>query len=201
MTTGTPKLKSFKLNAKKGKKRGIEVQFTRVDVDANGKPFNVDTPGQFHECIPHADLVALFRKLSPHYAMLTEREEHDESTLENAAEIERTSAKYPCGSIQWKEGENWSGVQFHGAAVLSTGHHCNALTRLVKFNSPTPDYPLADQLEELAQAIEAEALLCLSGKHGEPPPVAKADPAQTAITDPDQNGDGNGGEGGPDSNE
>lgn len=181
MNQGRPRIQSFKLNEKKGKKRGVLVQFKRTDVTDKGTTINVDTPGQFFELIPHPDLVNLFKQLSPHYALITEREDHDDSTIARPDEVERCAARFPCGSIQFKEGENWSGVQWHGAFVLSTGHHCNSLTRLVKFNQPNPDYPLADELQELCEKIEAEIHLCIDGKVGEPPP--KGDPAQTSITD------------------
>ncbi len=180
-----PKILSFKV-VKKGKRRGVEVTHEQQYVDTKGSIVNIESPKQFHAVEPHEDLSRLMLKLSPHWAMLTEREEFDEASIENAGVIERAAADYPVTSILWKEGKNWNGVQVHGHKVLRTGHAANTLTRLVKFNTPNDGYALLDELEELTEQMRAEVALLLGGKH--------AKPAQTSLTDPDQAEDGDNGD-------
>lgn len=173
----TRRIVGFKI-IRKGKKQGVLVTHEHQYVDHSGAIVPVTTPSQFHQVIPHQDLIALWDRLSIHYAAITEREEHDDSTIANEGEIERCATEYPVSSIQWKDGKNYTGIMFHGHKVLSTGASCNALTRLVKFNDETEPYELADQLQELSDAIRAEVEALLNGKH--------AKPAQTNLTDPDQ---------------
>ena len=177
MKEGNQKVTSFKV-VRKGKKKGVLVTYSKQYSDDTGAVITVDAPSEFHAVEPHRDLKNLFDRLSMHYAALTEREKFKDASFGKDEEVQRCVGMYPVGSVQWKEGKNYVGVMMHGHKVLSTGHACNSLTRLVTFNDEDSNYDFADQLEELTDSIRDEVVLLLSGKH--------APPAQTSITDADQ---------------
>lgn len=163
-----PRILSFKL-IRKGKRRGVEVTSEAEYVDGKGAIVKIESPAQFHKVEAHPDLLALMHQLSPHYAFLTEREEFDAGEAIKPETVLRCASQYPVGSFQWKSGKDWSGCMMHGHKVLSTGHACPALTRLVRFNSPNDGYALSDELEELSEDIRKEVVALLGGKHGETP--------------------------------
>jgi hypothetical protein len=159
------------------KKKGITVTYLDRRLNDEEQIIETEVKATLH-VEPHDDLTEAMKMLAPHYAMLTEREEYDARTVRSKREVEAASNEYKVGGVLWKTGKNYEGVMIHGHKVLSTGHACPALARLVRLNDPDESYPLADQLEEAVMAVEVEVKALLRGK-------AKR-PAQTSITDPDQ---------------
>lgn len=146
-------------------------------VDGNGAVIEAEQSG-LHHVEPHPDLLAVMAALSPHFANLVEAEDY--GSKECAAEkiVESASAEFPVKGCIFKKTDKYEGCQLSGFRKLSTGHACNMLTRLVKFNEASEQYDLADELAEVVERLRAETVLLLGGKH--------AKPAQTTITDPEQ---------------
>lgn len=172
-----PTVSSFKL-VRKGKRVGVEVTHTHQYVDAAGNTVSVESPAQFHRVEPHPDLLALMHQLSPHYSNLVEQSEHGSKECVSKNVVEEASSQFPVRCVIFKDGKGYTGVQLSGYKKLSTGHACNMLTRLVKFNDPSDAYELTDELQEVVEGVRAEVVSLVGGKH--------AKPAQTSITDPEQ---------------
>lgn len=181
------KIKSFKIISK-GKLRGVEVTYSKRYVDENNDIQEVDAPKEMHKVEPHPDLVELLRKLSPHFAKITEWETYGEKDLTKPKVLEDASTRYPVRSVIFKGGEDWSGVMLAGHRIQSTGHALNMLTRLVKFEDEAEKYEFAEALDELIHDVRAEVIALLNGKHG-------ASTTPTLFTkqgDGDDGGEGNG---------